>query len=454
MRRSPVQARSGPLCSQVSQGARTLKVSLAGLGIALPLAACLAGCDANSARVQRSMPTAMVPGVDVVSPGAEPRIAPRYETSKRVWQWRSVLSAELTSPTAYAQMRTFVHLFDGPRADDFVELFATTREPVIRDRPHNEAATDRSAGGYFSLGFLALTSRGQILQRSRETISELVEGRPISRAETATAAVIPDALAATVVRFPKVPVGRGASWTVRAYGDSGEPWSSHITLASADDEHIDLAVRHTIDGPNARVIDGSLRLGRAVPVAVTARLTVSAPDGSVRAYLRLEQTLAAVLPGPAWPQPFGAVHRHHPRCVTRIGEPGIQCLSDGVCCNPCLPGMATEAGMYCNRICDTAADCKAGGICEGRVCSYDTEPDCAFPKGCDLPNGDPGRRCRADEPCMSFCGPGMRLLYGTHCVRPCRDDSDCPGHHCQTDEAPFPFCAGLCPSTGCPYLYD
>ena len=412
---------------------------------------------ACSERAQTARPSGVkvaTAGIDVVSPGSEPRVSPSYETGRRAWMWRSILSVEIHgSPRRYAQTRARVHLFDGAAPDGRAELFSTVDEPHIRDEPHNAAAEAGGAGARFSLGYLLLTGRGQVMRYSRDTIAQLVEGEPLTENEELTTALMRDTYNAIVVRFPDVPIGSGAHWNVRAFHEGGEAWSSRLSLTSLDSDTLTVAVEHTIDGTDGRTIIGSITLGRDVPIARRAELEVAQlAKVAERATLRLVQTSADVLPGPGWPLPLGEIYAHRARCVTTFGEPGIVCAPGGVCCNPCLPGSGTIAGMACAPFCDSDADCGKRGACDDGVCSFDNEPGCDTPDGCTLPNGAYGRRCDSG-PCVPLCRPPLALMGGTHCVKRCETNADCPGHYCEIGDEPFSYCAGLCPSSGCPYLF-
>jgi hypothetical protein len=163
-----------------------------------------------------------------------------------------------------------------------------------------------------------------------------------------------------------------------------------------------------------------------------------APKGAWRRY-----------PLPAW------CVRESQLCTTDEGAPGLRCGRDQTCFNPCPPGMGPEKrGLFCSPLCRSSAQCPGGtctpeGVCD-RWPSFD-----ACPKeytSCELPQGRMGRTCGGK--CVNPCKKGLFLLAATSCVKACSSDADCPGGGCWTGTGTPSFCGPLCPSEGCPYLWE
>lgn len=146
------------------------------------------------------------------------------------------------------------------------------------------------------------------------------------------------------------------------------------------------------------------------------------------------------------------------RCTADGGVPGVRCKPDGPCLQPCPQGMASDAeGRYCNARCTSDADCRKGGrtgkcTSEGLCDRFDVPPltcDSLTQIECKTARGEFGWRC-PDGPCRPACKPGLRLFGGTDCAKPCKSDRDCPGG----GECMQGACIPVCPSEGCPYLWE
>lgn len=138
-------------------------------------------------------------------------------------------------------------------------------------------------------------------------------------------------------------------------------------------------------------------------------------------------------------------------CKLDSGRPGVRCGSAGPCQNPCGEGRAPDkSGIYCTRLCAGPADCPGGSCTPEGACDFSPAPlACEAPEFCDLPGGSMGARCKPTDPCTNTCKKGLVLYGGTHCAKPCKGPADCPGGTCEED-----ICGPLCPSEGCPYLWE
>ena len=70
-------------------------------------------------------------------------------------------------------------------------------------------------------------------------------------------------------------------------------------------------------------------------------------------------------------------------------------------------------------------------------------------ESCNLPGGGNGFRCKGAKKCGPACKRGLVLTGGTHCAKPCKSNAQCPGGECGEGT-----CGPLCPSEGCPYLWE
>lgn len=144
-------------------------------------------------------------------------------------------------------------------------------------------------------------------------------------------------------------------------------------------------------------------------------------------------------------------------CKTANGEPGVT-VNGKDCHNPCLPGMAPISNWQCASKCVADGDCtKDGraGSCKDGLCERPIELACqggGKPSKCKTDEGDDGQRCKTSDECLQtnlICPSGLVMYGGTHCAKQCKTASDCPKGECSEE-----ICGPLCPSEGCPYLWE
>jgi hypothetical protein len=118
--------------------------------------------------------------------------------------------------------------------------------------------------------------------------------------------------------------------------------------------------------------------------------------------------------------------------------------------------MATDAqANFCERVCKADAECE-GGRCVDGLCNSLERPSTAdwqIRDGCRTADGRDGFHVDGDSRCYPWCKIGLVLYGGTHCVKPCASNADCPGSQCAREEDP-PLCGPICPSEGCPYPWE
>lgn len=388
-------------------------------------------------------PAPQTDGYDGSTLGEQPRQTLRYGATG---QARSIWTAEIASrPITHAQTTARLHLRPSREASSKVSLYATIDRPFVRDEPHRRAAESERVGDTILILHRFIDVFGEPLASHQQIFRE--PGKP--------AGVVHQLLAWTygqmVLPLPAEAVGAGARWSA-----ASQDASTTVTLVATTAEHVDVVVESKeAVGGGSLWMTGRMTLTRPSLMVTSALLDVRfgwwmlhAPIAAVE----ILQTPVDVLPGPGYPRPITSIQRRPARCTTAEEEPGIVCTADDLCCNPCLPNMATADGVSCHAQCARGEDCSVGD-CDDGVCVHDSEPDCPAPETCRADSGDYGRRCPGDTACVALCPSGQRLLGGTHCVRPCRTDADCPAGYCR-EGGGFKHCSGLCPSAGCPYLYD
>lgn len=372
-------------------------------------------------------------------------LTPRYESQ---WQAHSVWTAILgAGPVVHAQTTARIHL--RPRGDGRLDYTVTIDRPFVRPSPHQAAAESKRVGDTVMIRHRLVDHRGDLLGRHQEVFDDPVT--PLR--EAATIQLLAWSYDILLAPLPESAVAVGSHWNAEDVA-MGAEWTYRLEGATADELIVAVeAERPYLTGE--LLLSATLRLAQPTLLVTSADLRVSFGWTGMRAPVAVasvQQTSAEVLPGPGYPRPIASVQQRATRCMTPAGEPGIVCTRDGLCCNPCLPGSATADGFACRAMCQGAGDC-AVGRCDDGVCVYDAEPACPVPEPCTTVAGQLGRRCPGDSPCVAHCPPTQRLLGGTHCVKPCIDDADCPAGHCRDDGAGSTHCSGLCPSAGCPYLY-
>jgi hypothetical protein len=223
------------------------------------------------------------------------------------------------------------------------------------------------------------------------------------------------------------------------------------------------------DSPAPTAAPTASATARPAPSAATAKSTAAAtpaPSASVATAPSSSATAEPLDPKAVWngkwplPQMMSAN-----RCKTASGEPGLT-VNGRECHNPCLPGAAPLDAMQCTAKCTSDADCtKDGrhGSCDDGACRRPKTLECEgkkAPTPCKTEDGETGQRCDADQICASdgmICPEGLVMYGGTNCVKTCKKAADCPKGECAMDEGMekgVGICAPICPSEGCPYLWE
>lgn len=159
-----------------------------------------------------------------------------------------------------------------------------------------------------------------------------------------------------------------------------------------------------------------------------------------------------------YPLPRWGLSGNTTLCTTEQGGPGLRCRDDSACFNPCPKGMGPErGGTFCAKTCGPGRPCNGGTCTPQGVCDRWPDFDACREQNqetCLTKSEEPGQIC--DGVCVGYCKEGLILVGGTHCAKPCKSDRDCGGtrNACWKDDGPPYFCGMLCPSEGCPYLYE
>ncbi len=130
---------------------------------------------------------------------------------------------------------------------------------------------------------------------------------------------------------------------------------------------------------------------------------------------------------------------------------------------PCPAGFSCAAEgadprlSFCRPSCSSSADCKLFEVCSDAVCRplrCHSDADCGPERDCISPYGVGTKYCSGvDMGATDQCLPEMYAGDGSHCIRDCGSDSDCPaGWICERrsgDKTLLGYCAPDCSGRAC-----